>query len=382
MHFDFNEDQRELKRSARRFLEQRVGLSEVRRQAERGGYDPALYQRMAEELAWTGLAIPEAAGGYGFTWVELAAVLEETGRWLTPSPLLSSAGLAAAMIRAVATDAQQAELLPGIVDGSRVMALAACSGEGRWKGLAGAAGRCTTTGDGVRISGTWRAVVDAPAATDLLLLCREGEAVRVVLAPAGAAGLTITELATMDATRRLGAVEADDLSLPASAVLGDTADASAAAQRGLDVGALLVAAELLGVAEACLDMAVDYAKTRVQFGKPIGSFQAIKHLCADMTLHVECARSAVYYAAWLASQPDTSDAALAEAAATAKATASTAAFHNAGQNIQIHGGIGITWEHDAQLYFKRARAAEALLGDALFHEQRVANALFDAAPLP
>lgn len=380
MRFAFDDAQQALRESARKFLSDHASPERTRAAMESElGYDPEVWRRMAQEMGWTAVTIPEAWGGFGLGYVELIALLEEMGRHLLASPFLATVGLGANALLIAGSDAQRATWLPGIASGDTRATLAATGESGRWE-PGSVSTTATATGDGgFRLSGVERHVLDGHFADLIVVAARAPgtkatDGIGLFLVPADAEGLEREALPTMDMTRRRGALTLTDVVVPAEAVLHapDGAGGGEALERILDLGRVALAAEQAGAAEACLEMAVEYAKVRVQFGRPIGSFQAIKHMCADMMLHVESARSAAYYAGWAAANGADD---LAEAAITAQAYCSEAFFHCASQNIQIHGGIGFTWEHDAHLYFKRARASEHLLGDPAQLRERMAVAL-------
>jgi alkylation response protein AidB-like acyl-CoA dehydrogenase len=304
MRFAFSEEQSALKREARKVFER-----------------PHDWETIAS-LGWPALTIPEEYGGAGLGWVELCAILEESGRMLSAAPLFSSC-VATDAIVALGTEAQKRELLPAIAEGRARASLVLEEG---W------------ALDGM--TADWFVFVEG------------------LLAPASS--VKRTELPTLDATRpmtKIERIEAQPL-------------AANSFERVMARACIALAAEQVGGAERCLERSVEYAKTRQQFGRAIGSFQAIKHMCADMLVRVESARSACYWAAWAASVEDED---LVLAAALAKAWCSEAFFRNSADNIQIHGGIGFTWEHDAHLYFRRARASASLFGDATQHREMVAK---------
>lgn len=369
----FTAEQDEIRRTLRDLLAQHSGPGEVRaavRTAE--GHDPALWRRLAQELGLPGLALPEEYGGAGCTATELALACEETGRALLPSPLLATAVLAAPLITALGTPAQRADLLPRIADGALTAALAVPGGSmaaalgltadnrtGGWAGGGRAGGvqaRRDREGDGRwRLYGEADRVLDGHSAGLLLVAAHTGGYPRsrtlLFLAPAQAEGLTRTRLTSMDETRPLARVELRDT--PAE-LLGEDEVASdvcgALAATGHTAAAVL-AAEAVGAAAGALERTVAYVKEREQFGRAIGSFQAVKHRLADLYVRVEVARSAAYYAAW---DPAAGPLALAQALEAARTVA--------GEAVQLHGGIGFTWEHEAHLYVKRAAADELLFG--------------------
>ncbi|HEX6476456.1 MAG TPA: acyl-CoA dehydrogenase family protein, partial [Acidimicrobiales bacterium] len=350
MNFAFSEEQEELRRSVRRFLDDKSPIPEVRRLMETtDGYDPAVWAQMGTQLGLQGLAIPEEHGGSGFTYVELIVVLEEMGRSLLCAPYFATIALAANAILSSGDDGAKKELLPGIATGDTIATLAFTEDNGRWD-EEGIATTATKAGDGWTLDGHKMFVVDGHVANLLVVAARTPAGLSLFAVEGSASGLTRTPLATMDQTRKQARLE---LAGTPGRLIGTDGGASAGLSRTLDLAAVALAAEQVGGAQRCLDMSVEYAKERVQFGRPIGSFQAIKHKCADMLLEVESAKSAAYYAGWAAA--DSSDE-LPVVASLAKAYCSDAYFHAAAENIQIHGGIGFTWEHDAHLYFKRAKS--------------------------
>jgi alkylation response protein AidB-like acyl-CoA dehydrogenase len=368
VNFAFSAEQEELRTTARAFLAEHSKPEQVRAAMEsEAGHERALWKRIGAELGWTAVAIPEAYGGLGLSWVEVVALQEVLGEALFCGPYLASVCLAASAIEAAGSEEQKTRLLGSI------------AGEGAMAALAHAAGASwRRDGGDYVLEGCVRPVVDGHCADLLVVAARESEAaatggLSLFMIPSDAAGLVCAQLPTMDRTRRLAEVRFDSVRVPASARLGTEGGAGPALERALALGAVALAAEQVGVAQRSLDLAVAYAKQRVQFGRPIGAFQAIKHKCADMLVKLEAARSAVYWAGCVAADP--SGTKLALAASAAKAAASDAAFFCAGNALQIFGGVGFTAEYDIQLYFKRARASAALLGDAAYHREQVAQRL-------
>jgi alkylation response protein AidB-like acyl-CoA dehydrogenase len=366
VNFTFTSEQEELRASLRRFLTDKSPSTEVRRLMETDeGYDPLVWKQMASQLGLQGLAIPESYGGSGFGPVELGIVFEEMGRALLAAPFFSSIGLAAQLLLALDDDGAMQKWLPGLADGSLLAAVAVTEDSGDWD-LAAVRTSATPAGDGWELTGAKMFVVDGAYAELLLVVARSDDGLGVFAVEGDAAGLTRAPLATLDATRKLARL---DLANVAARRVG-SGEATVAISHGLDLGLTALAAEQAGGAARCLEMAVEYSKIRVQFGRPIGSFQAIKHKCADMLLETESAKSAAYYAQWSAAEGSDE---FPVAAALAKAYCSDAFFHVASENIQIHGGIGYTWEHDAQLYFRRAKSSQLLFGDPKFHRHRLAD---------
>ncbi len=372
MNFAFSEEQDQLRDAVRRFLEAKSPSSEVRRLMETTeGYDPAVWNQMANELGLQSIHIPEEYGGQGFTFVELGIVLEEMGRVLLCAPYFSSVVLAANAIMNAGTKEQQADLLPGIASGETIATLAFTEPNGKWD-ASGIEMVATGSGDSYTLNGTKMFVIDGHTANLVVVAARtEGtsgeDGISFFAVDGDAGGLTRTALSTMDQTRKQARLDFENVS---AQPLGDPGSAWPALSKTLDQAAVGLANEMVGGAQKVLEMSVEYAKVRVQFGRPIGSFQAIKHKCADMLLEVESGKSAAYYAAWAAAEDNEE---LPVAASLAKAYCSDAYFHAAAENIQIHGGIGFTWEHDAHLYFKRAKSSEILLGDATYHRELLAQ---------
>jgi alkylation response protein AidB-like acyl-CoA dehydrogenase len=372
MNFAFSEEQEELRRIVRQFLETKSSEAEVRRLMETTeGYDPDVWKQLADQLGLQSLIIPEEFGGQGYTFVELTVVLEEMGRRLLCAPYFSSIVLAANTLLHSGDDAAKKELLPGIASGETIATLAFTEESGKWdeSGITMAATPSSSAGaaDGYTLSGTKMFVLDGHTANLILVAAKTDAGISIFKVEADAAGLERTPLATMDQTRKQAKLTFSDT--PAT-LIGTDGAGWATIQQVLDLAAVGLAAEQVGGAQLCLEMAVQYAKDRVQFGRPIGSFQAIKHKCADMLLEVESAKSAAYYAGWCASELNDE---LPSVASLAKAYCSEAYFHAAAENIQIHGGIGFTWEHPAHLYFKRAKSSELLFGDPTYHRELLAQ---------
>jgi alkylation response protein AidB-like acyl-CoA dehydrogenase len=375
LNFAFTEEQEELRAAARAFLADHSGSEAVRAaMASEAGYDAEVWKRIASELGWPAVIVPEEAGGIGLGAVELVALLEPMGETLLCSPFFATVCLAAQAVLAAGSEAQQERWLAPLAEGQARATLATAEPGIAWDAVALEARR---DGDGYVLSGEKRYVVDGHSADWLVVSARApgsrgNDGVSLFVVPGDAAGLSRTALPTMDQTRRQAALRFDDVRLDGDARLGEEDGGAAPLRRALDLAAIALAAECVGGAQRCLDLSVAYAKERVQFGRPIGSFQAIKHKCADMMVRVETARSAVYYAACVAAE-DRSE--LGVAASLAKAYCSEAYYFCAAESIQIFGGVGFTWEYDPHLYFKRARASESLLGTPAWHRERVAKAI-------
>ncbi|MGO9559679.1 MAG: acyl-CoA dehydrogenase family protein [Acidimicrobiales bacterium] len=367
MNFGFSEEQEELRTAVRRYFEDKSPSTEVRRLMETTeGYDPAVWSQMANQLGLQALTIPEEFGGAGFGYVELVVVLEEMGRALVCAPYFSSVALAANALLSSDDKAAKAEYLPGIASGETIATLAYTEPSGRWD-IEGIELAATRSGDGWSLTGVKSYVLDGHTASLILVAARTAAGISLFAVDGEAAGLTRTALATMDQTRKQAKLEFEGVS---GRLIGEDGSAGPVLQKTLDLAAVALAAEQVGGAQRVLEMSVEYAKSRIQFGRPIGSFQAIKHKCADMLLEVESAKSAAYYAGWAAAEDNDE---LPVTACLAKAYCSEAYFHAAAENIQIHGGIGFTWEHDAHLYFKRAKSSELILGDPAYHRELLAQ---------
>jgi len=362
--FAFTAEQLALRDAVAAFTKSNSDEATVRAQGETDrGFDAGVWRSLAEQLDGTGLVVPERYGGSGAGPVELAIVCEQLGRSLYGGPYLSSAVLATTLLVALGDDAANAELLPPLARGERTATVALDEGDGSGD-PATLATIATQTSAGWTVSGTKRFVLDG-ASADSLLIVAEGP--RVFVVDAAAAGVTINALPTLDRTRKQADVVLAEA--PARLLAGD---AGAALRRTLQTAVVMLAAEQAGGARRVLEMAVGYAQQRFQFGRAIGSFQAIKHMCADLLLEVESAHSAAYYAAW-ALTGETDDADVAEPVALAAAFCSDAYVKAATDNIQIHGGIGFTWDHPAHLYLRRARTDAQLFGNAnRFREQYLA----------
>jgi alkylation response protein AidB-like acyl-CoA dehydrogenase len=371
MNFGFTEEQEFLRSTAREFLENECPMTVVRELMEdRIGYRPALWKQMAE-LGWLGLLVPEEHGGAGLGFVDLIVILEEMGRSLLPSPFYATLQGTLAVLRA-GSDTQKKEILPAVSSGDLILSLAITEEAGS-EDAPDIVTCAEKQGAGYSLSGTKLFVPDGQNADRIVVAARtggEGESgISLLLVDREGPGVEVTPLESMDQTRRIAEVRFD----------GAPAELLAAEGAGWqtwewvrDRALVALSAEAVGGSEKTLEDSVAYAKERVQFGKPIGVHQAIKHKCADMLIEVESSKSITYYAAWAAAE-DLDEAAL--AAAMAKAYTSDAYRHCSAENIQIHGGVGFTWEYDCHLYFKRAKAVEVTYGDPSYHRERVAQLL-------
>jgi alkylation response protein AidB-like acyl-CoA dehydrogenase len=361
MQFGLNESQKILKENARQFFAGECPMTHVRQLAEsKQPHDPSLWSKMAAQ-GYTGIIFPEKYDGLGLGTVELILLMEEAGRALLPGPFWSTVVLAGAVIDAIASDAQKTRYLARICRGEARSTLALLEATASWD-LADAK-LVATNG---RLTGEKLFVLDADVADFVVVATQSG----VFLVEAQAPGLSITPMPALDLTRNFHAVQFHNT--PAEK-LGDEANLVHA----LDVATAALVAEMVGGMQRVLDLTVDYAKMRKQFGKPIGTFQAVQHQCADMYLETESSRSAAYYAAWALAH-DAPDAAT--ATSIAKMYASDACRAVGNHAIQVHGGNGFAWENDLHLYYRRAKASETMLGDATFHRERIARLVIDCVP--
>jgi alkylation response protein AidB-like acyl-CoA dehydrogenase len=373
MQFVHSEEQQLIRASARSFLAARSSAPQVRAaMSQPGGYDAGLWRAMAGELGWTKLAIAQAYGGAGLGWVELCILQEEQGRRLTASPFFATVALAAPIIAAAGSEEQRRSLLGRITAGEVRIGCALSGADGR-PPCAGVAVQLRAQGDAGTLNGVSDFVIHGDSADLLLVLARapgsSGEGgLSVAVIPAASAGVTVHPHVMLDLTRPMSRIEFAGVRVARERLLGAPGEAGEAVRRGLDMARIALAAEALGGAEYLLEMTTEYARQRVQFGRPIGSFQAIKHRLADMMIEVEAAKSAAWYAACVADEAGDE---LAQAAAIAKSYCCDAFFDCAATAIQLHGGVGFTWEHEAHLYFKRARATATLLGSPAWQRERL-----------
>jgi alkylation response protein AidB-like acyl-CoA dehydrogenase len=367
VRFAYSDEQNELRRAVRRFLQDKSPESEVRRLMETdSGYDPQVWRQMADQLGLQSVTIPEAYGGSGLSYVELAIILEEMGGALLCAPYFSTVALATNALLAAGDDSAKDAYLPGIASGETMASLAFTEDQGSWDlaSISLDAREAADAADGWKLTGRKMFVVDGMVANLVLVVGRSPSGLGLFAVRPDAAGMVRTPLETIDQTRKQARIEFADT--PARPI-GSPGGALPGLSKTLDLAAVALAAEQVGGAQRCLDAAVEYAKNRIQFGRPIGSFQAIKHKCADMLVEVESARSAAYYAAWTAASTDPGE--LPEVASLAKSYCSEAFSNAATQNIQINGGMGFTWEHPAHLYYRRAKSSELMLGDPAYHRE-------------
>jgi alkylation response protein AidB-like acyl-CoA dehydrogenase len=360
MQFGLNESQELLKSNARKFFSGECPMEAVRRLMEtETAYDASLWAKMAEQ-GYTGIIFPEEFGGVGLGTVELALLMEEAGRALLPGPFFSTVALAGAAINAVANAEHKRKYLEPICAGDARATVAILESSASWD-----LGELTMTSANGKLTGEKLFVTDAAVADFIVVAARNG----VFVVQANAPGLRVAPMRGMDMTRKLNALSFSEA--PAEKI----GEISALA-KPLDIAMAALVAEMVGGMQRTLDITVEYAKTRKQFGKPIGMFQAVQHQCADMYLETESSRSAAYYAAW-ALQERTSEAPV--AVSIAKMYASDAARNVGNHGIQVHGGMGFTWENDIHLFYRRAKASETMLGDATFHRARIAGQVIDGS---
>ncbi len=359
MQFGLSESQEILRDSTRKFFAGECPSAEVRRLMEtETAFDASLWSKLAEQ-GYTGIIFPEEFGGVGLGKVELILLMEEAGRALLPGPFFSTVALAGPVIDALGTAAQKKKYLEPICSGQARSTVAFLEAGASWEPA-----DIELISVNGKLTGEKRFVPDAAVADSIIIAARNG----VFLVDPKAAGIKISPMAGMDLTRKLYVVKLNNT--PAEK-LGDLANLSTA----IDVATAALVAEMVGGMQRTLDLTVEYAKTRKQFGKPIGIFQAVQHQCADMYLETESSRSAAYYAAW-ALQENAPDAAA--AVSIAKMYASDASRSVGNRGIQIHGGMGFTWENDLNLYYRRAKASETAFGDATFHRERIARLVIDS----
>ena len=369
MNFSFSDDQILLRNSVRAALDEQCKPEHVRAMFDDPkGYSAELWGEMAK-LGWLGLPFPEEQGGAGLGFVELALVMEETGRVAYPGPFFATVVLGGLGIMLGGAPAQRDKWLSAIAAG-KARATAALLEEHLDWDPASVTATAAKSGSGWMLSGLKRFVPWAHVADVVLIPARSPEGLSVFLVDPKASGVTLKPMVGIDLVSRWSEMRLDKVAVDADALLGQPGTAGPLLESLLRRAAVMSSAEMLGAARRCLDMSVEYAKVREQFGQPIGSFQAIRHRCAEMLLEVENAHAAVYYAAW-ALTAGAEDAAI--ASSICKAYVSEAARKVCGDAIQVHGGIGFTWEYDLHLYMKRAKALEPLYGDAEYHRELIAR---------
>jgi len=375
MNFGFTEDQEALREATRKFLDNECPTTFVRKMmVDDTAHSTELWKKIAQ-LGWLGIMVPEDCGGAGGSFLDLVVILEETGKSLLPGPFFATALLGTTAILAGGSDAQKSALLPKIAEGTHIVTLALAEKSGRYD-AAGVILAAKAKGNDFTLSGEKMFVPDAHVADQIIVAARTGgsgeDGITLFLVDAKAPGVTITQLKTVDMTRRQCHVALQDVAVARTQVLGEVGKGWSVLRRVLDQAMAGLSAEMVGTGQKALDMAVSYAKERVQFGKPIGSFQAVKHKCVDMMVQVENARSLTYYAAWTV---DENTAEARQAVPMAKAYCSDMCKTVTSEAIQVHGGIGFTWEHDMHLFYRRGLASEAAFGSAPTHREVVAQTL-------
>jgi alkylation response protein AidB-like acyl-CoA dehydrogenase len=372
MDFDLSKPQQLLQQSARDFFSRECPAEKVRELMETDtSFDAKLWEGIADQ-GWTGLIVPEEFGGLGLGAVELAVVAEEMGRACLPSPFISTVW-AAALIARTGSAGQKAQYLEAISAGTMKATVALLEASADWNAEAVQLKAERDSGN-FRLNGRKEYVTDAAVADVILVLARSGDDLVLLPVARNAEGVTIALTPSIDATRKLYSVDFANVLVPE----GDALETGYRVKEALDaatgVATVALCAEMTGGMQWTLDTTVEYAKTRLQFDKPIGIYQAVQHRCAEMVLFTESARSSVYYAAWALSENDPS---AKLAVSMAKAYCSEAARETGNRGIQMHGGIGFTWEHNLHLYYKRAKSSEILFGDATYHRELIAKEVVD-----
>jgi alkylation response protein AidB-like acyl-CoA dehydrogenase len=373
MDFGLSEEQEMLQRSAREFLTQECPPTFVREMyKDRDGFSRELHRKMAEQ-GWTGLLIPEAHGGLGLKLLDMAVLLEEMGRAVVPGPFLFSSVLFTLALMQGGTTSQKKSWLSRVASGEAVGTLAFLEAEDRLDAR-GVQLKAKKSRDGYTLSGT-KLFVPFAAVADALLVAtrtsgRSEEGITLLLVDRESPGVTITPLEIFDQTRRVYEIELKNVTVPKAALVGNEGLGWKILARLIDAACVSLAADSLGGAQKALEMAVEYAKARTQFNRPIASFQALKHMAAEMASEIEPARSLVWYAAHTF---DSLPREASRAASLAKARLSDVYSHVTNRAVQMHGGIGFTWEHDIHFWFKRAKWNEFAFGDATYHRERLAR---------
>ena len=378
MEFELNETQKLFQRSARELFAQECPPTLVREMIEKNEpYSAAIWSTLVEQ-GWTGLIFSEEDGGLGLGMVELAVAFEEMGRALIPGAFLSTVALAGSLIEKGCSPEYRTKRLQSICEGKSKATVALLEASASWNPDA-VTMTATAVEGGFRLTGTKLFVSDASVADCVITVARSASGLVLAFVDSNAAGVSIKPMPGIDATRSLSAIEFTDVMVNTEDVMTDSAKARAALEHAIDVATLALSAEMVGGMQWLLEASVEYAKTRKQFGKPIGQFQAVQHHCANMLLMTESARSAVYYAAWVMGN-DPEQAPL--AVSMAKAYASDGFREVGNLAIQVHGGIGFTWDENVHFYYKRAKASELMFGDATYHRERIANLVIDQASEP
>lgn len=378
MEFELNETQKLFQSSARELFAQECPPQLVREMIEKNEpYSDAVWNKLVEQ-GWTGLIFSEADGGLGLGMVEMAVAFEEMGRALVPGAFLSTVALAGSLIEKACSPEYRATRLQAICEGRWKATLALLEESADWNPDA-VTMTATPIEGGYKLSGTKLFVSDASVADCIITAVRAGSGLALAFVDRKAPGVSIKPMPGIDATRSLAAISFHDVMVNAEDVMADPARARGAIDHALNVATLALSAEMVGGMQLLLEASVEYAKTRKQFGKPIGQFQAVQHHCANMLLMTESARSAIYYAAWMMGN-DPEQAPL--AVSMAKAYASDGYREVGNLAVQVHGGIGFTWDENVHFYYKRSKASELMFGDATYHRERIASLVIDRASEP
>jgi alkylation response protein AidB-like acyl-CoA dehydrogenase len=375
MDFDLTETQDLFKRSARELFAQECPPTLVREMIEKGEpYSDTLWQTLVSQ-GWTGLFFGEEIGGLGLGMVEMAIGFEEMGRALVPGAFLSTVALAGSLIEKGCSSDYRLKQLRAISEGELKATVALLEEDANWE-LDAVTLQALPASGGITLTGKKLFVGDAGVANCIITAARAGSEIVLAFVDRNAPGLTVNLMPGIDATRLLYEVVFDNVSVADDDIVSVGSEARNALGYALNVATLALSAEMVGGMQWVLDASVEYAKTRKQFGKPIGQFQAVQHHCANILLMTESARSAVYYAAWvMGNDPDAAPLAV----SMAKAYASDAYREVGNLGIQVHGGLGFTWDENIHFYYKRAKASELMFGDATFHRERIARLVVDGA---
>lgn len=378
MEFELNETQTLFQRSARELFAQECPPTHVREMIEKNEpYSDGVWNKLVEQ-GWTGLIFSEENGGQGLGFVEMAVAFEEMGRALLPGAFLSTVALAGSLIEKACSPEYRATRLRAICEGQAKATVALLEESADWNPDA-VTMAATPVDGGFKLTGKKLFVSDAAVADCIVTVARGGSGLVLAFVDSKAPGVSIKPMPGIDVTRSLSAVEFNDVIVNIEDVMTDGGRARAALERALNVATLALSAEMLGGMQWLLEASVEYAKTRKQFGKPIGQFQAVQHHCANMLLMTESTRSAVYYAAWqMGNDPEQAPLAI----SIAKAYASDGYREVGNLAVQVHGGIGFTWDENVHFYYKRAKASELMFGDATYHRERIASLVIDRANEP
>jgi len=385
LEFSFTQEQKMIRDTAQAFLAEISSSNAIRNaMATEQGFEEAIWQRICAEMYWQAIHIPEEYGGMGLGYVELVVMLEEMGRYLLCSPFFSTVCLGANALIIAGTPEQKQQYLSEICEGSLTATLAYTGKNGQW-GADAVEVTTTAQEDNYLLNGVYRYVPDGHTAGLLIVAARDHgsageEGISLFALDPNTPGVSRAWLPTMDETRKQAEITLDNVIIAKEHLMGAQSTAWPQLNKIIQLATIATAAEQTGGAQQTLDLTVEYTKERVQFGRPVAGFQAVKHQAADMMLRAEVAKSAVYYAACVAQEaindgPLANE--LAEAASVAKSYCSDGYFKNASDAIQLHGGVGFTWEYDVHLYFKRAKSSELFLGNAAYHRELVAKILLD-----